>query len=112
MPFIRLISSGVPRSTSILSPTRSIVVSHCWRDHGLHVLGLTETWHENADDVALRPLRSTGVQMLERARPVRPGAKTDDIFYQNYGVLAAVASSAVRRSKISSRSLSSISSPG
>jgi len=57
------------------------VVSQCWRDHGLDVLGLTETWHEDADDVSLRRLRSTGLQMLERARPVRPGAKTDDIFY-------------------------------
>src|SRR6218665_355139 len=77
------------------------VVSQCWRDHGLDVLGLTETWHEDADDVALRRLRSTGLQMLERARPVRPGAKTDDIFYQNHGGVAVVASSAVRLSKIS-----------
>src|SRR6218665_632099 len=77
------------------------VVSQCWRDHGLDVLGLTETWHENADDVALRRLRSTGLQMLGRARPVQPGAKTDDIFYQNYGRVAVVTSSAVRLSKIS-----------
>src|SRR6218665_2293324 len=76
------------------------VVSQCWRDHGLDFLGLTETWHEDADDVALRRLRSTGLQMLERARPVRPGARTDDI-YQNYGGVAVVASSAVRLSKIS-----------
>ena len=39
--------------------------------------------------------------LLERARPVRPGAKTDDIFYQNHGGVAVVASSAVRLSKIS-----------
>jgi len=77
------------------------VVSQCWRDHGLDVLGLTETWHEDADDVALRRLRSTGLQMLERARPVRPGARTDDVFYQNHGGVAMVASSAVRLSKIS-----------
>src|SRR6218665_2313797 len=77
------------------------VVSQCWRDHGQDVLGLTETWHEDADDVALRRLRSTGLQMLERARPVRPGAKTDDIFYQNYGGVAVVANSPVRLSKIS-----------
>jgi len=77
------------------------VVSQCWRDHGLDVLGLTETWHEDADDVALRRLRSTGLQMLERARPVRPGAKTNDIFYQNHGGVAVVASSAIRLSKIS-----------
>src|SRR6218665_1449252 len=77
------------------------VVSQCWRDHGLDVLGLTETWQEDADDVALRRLRSTGLQMLERARPVRPGARTDDVFYQNHGGVAVVASAAVRLSKIS-----------
>src|SRR6218665_826108 len=77
------------------------VVSQCWRDHELDVLRLTETWHEDADDVALRRLRSTGLQMLEWARPVRPGVKTDDIFYQNYGGVAVVTSSAVRLSKIS-----------
>ena len=76
------------------------MVSQCWRDHGLDVLGLTETWHEDADDVALRRLRSTGLQMLERAHPVQPGAKTDDIFYQNHGGVAVVSSSAVRLSKI------------
>src|SRR6218665_1489111 len=43
------------------------VVSQCWRDHLLDVLGLTDTWHEVADDVSLRRLRSTGLQMLERA---------------------------------------------
>src|SRR6218665_3269023 len=77
------------------------VVNQCWRDHGLDVLGLTETWNEDADDVALRRLRSTGLQMLEPARPVRPGARTDDVFYQNHGGVAMVASSAVRLSKIS-----------
>src|SRR6218665_1902274 len=117
MPFIRLVHSCVPRSTSTPSPTRSL-----WSVNvgvTTDVIGLTETWHEDADDVALRRLRSTSLQMLERARPVRPGAKTDDIFYQNYGGLAVVASSAVRLSKISApfepisrRSLLSISSPG
>ena len=39
--------------------------------------------------------------MWERARPVRPCAKTDDIFYQNHGGVAVVASSAIMLSKIS-----------
>src|SRR6218665_1387349 len=39
--------------------------------------------------------------MLERARPVRPGARTDDVLYQNHGGVAVVASSTVRLSKIS-----------
>src|SRR6218665_1740460 len=101
MPLIRLVSSCVPRSTSTPWANKVDVVSQCWRDHGLDVLGLTETWHEDADDVSLRRLRSTGLQMLERARTVRPGARTDDIYYQNYGGAGVVASSAVRLSKIS-----------
>src|SRR6218665_2978890 len=76
------------------------VINQCWRDAGLDVLGLTETWHEYADDVSLRRLRSAGLQMLERARPVRPGARTNDVFYQNHGGVAVVASAAVRLTKL------------
>ena len=76
------------------------VISQCWQDAGLDVLGLTETWHEDADDVSLRRLRSAGLQMLERARPVRPGARTNDVFYQNHGGVAVVASAAVRLTKL------------
>src|SRR6218665_1687585 len=76
------------------------VISQCWRDAGLDVLGLTETWHEDADDVSLHRLRSAGLQMLEHARPVRPGARTNDVFYQNHGGVAMVASAAVRLTKL------------
>src|SRR6218665_142843 len=38
--------------------------------------------------------------MLERARPVRPGTKTSDVFYQNHGGVAVVASAAVRLTKL------------
>src|SRR6218665_2723694 len=58
------------------------------------------TWHEDADDVSLRRLRSAGLQLLERARPVRPGSKIDDVYYQNYGGMAVVASAAVRLTKL------------
>src|SRR6218665_3923623 len=76
------------------------VISQCWQDAGLDVLGLTETWQEDADNVSLRRLCSAGLQMLERARPVRQGARTNNVFYQNHGGVAVVASH------------SSISSPG
>jgi len=76
------------------------IIRQCWLDSGLDVLGLTETWHEDADDVSLRRLRSAGLQLLERARPVRPGSKIDDVYYQNYGGVAVVASAAVRLTKL------------
>src|SRR6218665_344418 len=90
MPVIRLVSSSVLLSTSTPSPTRSM-----WSVNAgvtTDVLGLTETWHEDADYVALRPLRTTGLQMLERARPVQPGARIS---------VAVVTSSAVRLSNFS-----------
>jgi len=42
---------------------------------------LTETWHEDADDVPLRRLRAGGLQVVERARPVLPKAKVDGSAY-------------------------------
>src|SRR6218665_1964866 len=42
------------------------IIRQCWLDSGLDVLGLTETWHEDADDVSLRRLH---LQLLERACP-------------------------------------------
>src|SRR6218665_1732250 len=49
------------------------IIRQCWLDSGLDVLGLT--------------------------RPVRPGSKIDDVYYQNYGGVAVVASAAVRLTK-------------
>src|SRR6218665_1894772 len=40
------------------------------------------------------------LQMLERTRPVRPGARTNVVFYQNHGGVAVVASAAVRLTKL------------
>src|SRR6218665_1063139 len=76
------------------------VIRQCWLDAGLDVLGFTETWHEDAEDVSLRRLRSAGLQLLERARPVRPGARTNDVSYQNHGGVAVVASASVRLTKL------------
>src|SRR6218665_2366218 len=76
------------------------VISQCWQDAGLDVLGLTETGHEDGGDVSVRGLRSAGLQMLERARPVRPGVRTNDVFYQNHGGAAVVASAALRLTKL------------
>jgi len=39
-------------------------------DNGVGILCLTETWHEDSDDVSLNRLRTSGFQVLERARPL------------------------------------------
>jgi len=46
--------------------------------------------------VPLRRLRAGGLQVVERARPVPPKAKVDDIHFRDYGGVALITSSALR----------------
>ena len=71
-------------------------VEMLWRECQLDLMCLTETWHEDADDVPLRRLRAGDLQVVEQAHPVLPKAKVDDTHFQNYGGVALIASSAVR----------------
>src|SRR6218665_2244294 len=66
------------------------VIRRCCKDAGPNVLGLTQACNEDADYVSLRRFISAGLQMLERTRPVWPGARTNDVFYQNHGGVAVV----------------------
>jgi len=62
-------------------------------DYDVDILCLTETWHEDIDDVPLRRLRTAGYQVLERARP--PPSKlaetANTVDYINHGGVAIVA---------------------
>jgi len=62
---------------------------------------LTETWHEDTDDVPIRRLRADGFQVLERARPIAATAATDSIKYTNHGGVAIVAPTRVKITKLS-----------
>ena len=44
----------------------------------IYVICLSETWHENSDEVPVRRLRTHGFQILERARPVSAQAATSN----------------------------------
>ena len=73
----------------------------CWLDSGLDVFGLTETWHEDSDGASLRRLLVYSCCW----RVFVPfgwddGSKTDDVFYQNHGRVAVIASAAVMFTKL------------
>ena len=55
---------------------------------GADILCLTETWHEDFDAVSIKRLRSEGLQVLERARPMPADDSADDIDFTNHGIVA------------------------
>ena len=60
-------------------------VSDLMRDEGLDVLGVTESWHEGPSCVCIARLRSLGYNVIEEARPIPEGARTDSIDFINHG---------------------------
>ena len=72
-------------------------------DTGTDILCLTETCHEDFDSEPIKRLRSEGLQVLERARPILLNAKLANISFVNHGGIAIVASTNIRLSKLSSR---------
>src|SRR6218665_388349 len=60
---------GVLRLMSTRLPTRWTLSASAGRPQDWMSFA-SRPWHEDADDVSLRRLRSAGLQMLERARPV------------------------------------------
>ena len=65
----------------------------------IDIICLTETWHEDTDDLPIRRLRANGFQVLERARPVVATAATNTISYTNHGGVAIVAPTRVKITK-------------
>ena len=41
-------------------------------DNNIDVFCLTETWHENSDNITIGRLGADGLQVLDRARPLKP----------------------------------------
>ena len=54
------------------------------------ILCLSETWHEDFDSVPIKRLRSEGLQVLERARPILLDAELENISFVNHGGIAIV----------------------
>jgi len=73
-------------------------------DSGVDVLCLTETWHEDVNDMPIRRLRSRGFQVLERARHAPATATAaNTLHYTNHGGVAVVAPTSVRVAKLQPR---------
>ena len=64
------------------------------------VICLTETWHEHYDAVPIfKHLRSEGLQVLERARPIPATAETDTLNFTDHGLVAIVYPTNIRLEK-------------
>ena len=56
--------------------------------YNLHILALSEAWHENSESVTIKP-RSLGLNVLKVARPILKDID-DNINFVNHGGLAIV----------------------
>lgn len=77
---------------------RPDVVRDLLDDRKIDIMCLTETWHDDAESQCIRRLRTSGRQVIERARPVPPGKSTDSLNYVNHGGVAIVAPTSVKLS--------------
>jgi len=68
----------------------------------LHVLTLTETWHEDSDCTTIKRLRGLGVDVLETARPIDDRRRQTKAKL-NHGCMAIVAKRGVALSKFELR---------
>ena len=64
------------------------------------VVCLCGTWHENSDAVPIARLRTNGLQVLERARPISSSAAATSGDFTNYGGLAVVARCGLNLSRV------------
>ena len=60
------------------------------QDRQIHVVAVTENWHEDADSITIKRLRSLRYNVIEAARPLRPQAHDEDIDYVNHGGITLV----------------------
>ena len=60
------------------------------QDRNIDVLTLCETWHEDADCVTIKRLRSLEFNVLKTARPI-DNKKSDSVNFVNHGGVAVIA---------------------
>ena len=58
--------------------------------HRLHVLTLTEIWHEDPDCATVNRIRSLGYNLIEEARTIPPTNKRANIQFVNHGGIAII----------------------
>src|SRR6218665_2356841 len=73
------------------------------QEEKLHVLALTETWHEDSDCTTIKRLRGLGLNVLEIARPIDDKRRQAKAKFINHGGIAIAATQGVALSKIDLR---------
>ena len=58
--------------------------------HRLHILVLTETWHEGSDCATVKKIRSLVYNLIEEARTISSTTKHDNIKFINHGGIAII----------------------
>lgn len=64
----RPLRAGLLNIRSVNNKTEN--VPDLFEEHRLNLLILTETWHEDADSVAIKRLRNMGLNVIEAARAI------------------------------------------
>ena len=69
----------------------------------LHLLALTETWHEDSDCITIEKLLSLGLNVLQAARPILKDTDVDDLAFINHEGIAVVSRPDIRVAKLAVR---------
>ena len=64
-------------------------VRELFQTHHPDVLALNEAWHEDTDCLAIKRLRTLGLDVIEAARPIPSKAERDTVGYVNRGGVAS-----------------------
>ena len=70
------------------------------RDHQLHALADTETWHEDIECITIKRLCCQGYNLIEAARLLPPQPVDEDIDYINHGGIAIISKPGVLVARI------------
>lgn len=92
---------GLLNIRSVNSKTENVL--DLLEDHWLNILLMTETWHKEADIVAVRRLRSLGLNVIEAARPILKTSRLDNVNFINHGGLAAVAKPGINIARLETK---------
>lgn len=78
-------------------------VPNLFEEHCLNLLILTETWHEHADSVVIKRLRSMELNVIEAARNILPTTRLDNAHFVNHGGIALVSKPGINVAKVETK---------
>lgn len=72
-------------------------------EYYLKFLRLTETWHEDADSIAIKRLQGMGLNVTEVARAIPGGTQLDNVHFINHGDKASVSKPGTNIAKVETK---------